>query len=188
MIPKRWLAPVDERLLAALGYVVATDLLLDQRDPPVIVAGALDELAHLASTTLLAAGLGAPRDAPWLLGAALGSVALDRDHVPGVFGPPITGTRSERPFTHSFPALLAAGLVAARTRGRRGRAARGFGCGLASHLFRDFASGACGVPFWWPLSRRDVRLPRWLYLGTLAALLWTASQRRATLGRNRETD
>jgi membrane-bound metal-dependent hydrolase YbcI (DUF457 family) len=118
----------------------------------------------------------------------LGSVVLDADHVPGALGHPIKGTESERPFTHSWPALAVAGFVAARMRGRRGRLARGFACGLASHLFRDFASGPHrGAPRWWPLSRRNVRLPRWRYLGVLLLALWTAERRRATLGRGSDT-
>jgi membrane-bound metal-dependent hydrolase YbcI (DUF457 family) len=175
-------------LLAAFGYIVLADLFLGARKPSLALAGALDELAHVATTTLLAAGLRAPGDAPFVIGAVLGSVALDADHVPGVLGHRITGTESERPFTHSWPALALAGLVAARTRGRRGRLARGFACGLASHLFRDFASGQhSGAPFCWPLSRRNVRLPRWCYLGALLAALWTAERRRATLARGSAT-
>jgi hypothetical protein len=83
--------------------------------------------------------------------------------------------------------LALAGLVAARMHGRQGRLARGFASGLASHLLRDFASGQdSGAPLCWPLSRRNVRLPRWLYLGVLFAALWTAGQRRATLARGRD--
>jgi membrane-bound metal-dependent hydrolase YbcI (DUF457 family) len=176
--------PAGGWLPAAFDYIVLADLISDHRKLSLAVAGTLDELAHVATTVLLAAGLRAPGDAPFVIGAVLGSVAFDADHVPSVVGHPIKGKDSERPFTHSWPALAAAGAVALATSGRRGRLARGFACGLASHLFRDFASGQdSGVPLGWPLSRRNVRLPRWLYLGALLAALWTAERRRATLGR-----
>jgi membrane-bound metal-dependent hydrolase YbcI (DUF457 family) len=180
--------PADGWLPAALGYIVLADLISNHRKLSLAVAGALDELAHVASTVLLANGLRAPGDAPFVIGAVLGSVALDADHVPSVFGHPVKGTDSERPFTHSWPALAAAGFIAVRMRGQRGRLVRGFACGLASHLFRDFASGQhSGTPFGWPLSRRNLSLPRWCYLGALLAALWTAERRRATLGRGSDT-
>lgn len=168
---------------AAFGFVLFADRILGRREVALLVGGALDETAHEATTALLLAGVGAPRDAAFRAGAALGSVALDADHVPHLFGRPITGTESERPFTHSFPAFVLAVAAVALAGGERRRAALGFLCGLASHVFRDLASASGGVPLWWPLSGRDVRIPRWLYVGALAVLLSTRVVGGATLAR-----
>lgn len=126
------------------------------------VAGALDELAHLATAALLLRPLGFPGDLRRRGLAA--SVLLDVDHVPEyVFGSLVLSRRTRRPFTHS--AATFAPLAAAARRRPGARAAL---FGVLAHLWRDCASED-GVPLAWPLSTRVLRFPYALHLLSLGA-------------------
>lgn len=163
--------------IATLAGALVLDTALHARRWSYAVAGPLDECAHLATTALLVGGLPGPPNAAFLLGAAVGAVALDMDHVPGAFGRPIRGTHSERPFTHSLPAFVAPAATALWLDGARGRFAGGALLGLATHVFRDIYTGNGGVPLWWPVSGKDRRLPRPFFTGALALWAFAAACR-----------
>ncbi|HZD66730.1 MAG TPA: metal-dependent hydrolase [Acidimicrobiales bacterium] len=169
-------------LAGAASTIALADGLLGVIHPPLAAAGVLDEPAHLATTLLVLAAFAWPGDRYFLAGAAVGSVAIDLDHLPQYLGIHALATPHSRPDTHSL-ATLALVLVAAwaigRARGWAGWSANGrrllvgVGVGLACHLFRDMAepTATVGVPLFWPLTAADVRIPYLAYAGAMAAVL-----------------
>ena len=144
-----------------LAVVFACDLLRDHKVRSRAVIGALDEIAHVATTALV---LLAVRDFTWLrerradVGVALAStVLIDLDHLR-----PPTGSssvfRGGRPFTHSITtagvALLGSGVAPTTTWRRRLTSAA---AGLALHFGRDVATGR-GLKLWWPVSKEPVKV------------------------------
>ena len=144
---------------AAALIVFATDAVARLREWPRPIAGVLDETAHLATGVALLAS--APRPVPegHAAGIIAGSVLLDADHVPELFGTDLLRNGTSRPVPHSLATLA---LLA---RGRRTRAAA---VGVAAHLVRDLATGN-GVQILWPLSRRPYAIPYSVYAGLLLA-------------------
>jgi membrane-bound metal-dependent hydrolase YbcI (DUF457 family) len=145
----------------ALGLILLVDRRIWTEEIPLTAKAVADETAHLATTACLLSLLGGGRPRSFYAGAALGSVALDVDHLPMyAMGNP----RTYRPSTHSFPVVVVAAGAAAFATGRRRAILQGATFGLVSHLLRDLLTG--GAPILWPLSRRVVRiegpgLPLW---------------------------
>ncbi len=168
--------PAGRPLVAALGALAVigvVDLLLWVADLPLAVVGLLDWPAHLATTLLVVLAL--PRRLPEdvLLGAAVGSVALDLDHIPLLLGSDAFDGPLVRPYTHALWTLVLVGGLALALRRLRPRAAAaalaaGATLGLASHLARDLATGP-GLNVLWPASEAVVRAPWPLYAALLAA-------------------
>src|SRR5204863_6208545 len=139
---------------AALATLLVIDAFLLPRLPLRPISGVVDEVAHAATgATLLAA---VPRaDEEFALGLAAGSILLDVDHVPELWGSRRLRPRGVRPLPHSFGIpglLLASGVV------RSNRTALGAAVGLGGHLLRDLATGRTAVPLLWPLTRRRFRV------------------------------
>ena len=152
---------------------LALVLTLDSRMPrssrqsfPRPLRGVLDEVAHAATAGILLAPWlpEAPRE--WSAGAFVGAVLLDIDHIPGEFGRRWLARAGERPYSHT--ALFALGVLALGQVAdvRRQRCMRGVAAGIATHLFRDLATG--GWLLTWPLRRRSNRIPYWTYATVLA--------------------
>lgn len=156
---------------AALGAVLAVDLVGLPRTRRRAVAGVLDETAHLA-TGALAIGAAAgrvPRDAAAGLLAA--SVLVDADHLPDQLGARFLRRGSARPLPHSIATVAAVGALAALVPARRRAAALGALAGTALHLARDLATPpGVGVPLWWPASGRTVALGYAPYAALVAVL------------------
>lgn len=136
-------------MAAAATAIVLIDRSIWRSDVPWAVRGAGDETAHVATTALLLAPFAVRLGRPVVLGALVGSVALDLDHLP-VYAGLLPDDR--RPGTHSIATL---GLVAAGGWfpgvGREHRRfVWGLCAGLASHLLRDGLTG--GAPLLWPWS------------------------------------
>jgi membrane-bound metal-dependent hydrolase YbcI (DUF457 family) len=140
----------------AVGLILLIDRRIWTNEIPLPAKALADETAHLATTACLLSLVGPGRSRPFYAGAALGSVALDVDHVPMyAAGDP----RTYRPSTHSLPTVVLAAGAAARARGRRRAMLNGFTFGLVSHLLRDVLTG--GAPLLWPLSGHGVRISHW---------------------------
>src|SRR4051794_24304889 len=101
---------------AMLAAVAATDAVARTRDWPRSVAGLLDESAHAATGALLLANWPGRDQAP-AAGVFAGSVLLDVDHLPELWGRGWLRRPGARPVPHSL--LTLAGVAAAR-RHRRG--------------------------------------------------------------------
>jgi inner membrane protein len=152
----------------ALAAVCALDAVLRAESWPVVVAGLLDEPAHLLTAwlVLVALGLGGLRGTavlPWVL---VGSVGLDVDHIPLYLWSEPVALPGSRPVTHSAVTVAVLLLVAAATTRRVRTAALGLGAGVALHLVRDVVSGP-GIPLLWPLTPSNVLLPYGAYLAVL---------------------
>ena len=139
----------------AVGLILVIDRRIWTDEIPLTVKAGADETAHLATTACLLSLIGDERSRAFYAGAALGSVALDVDHVPMYAA---GDARTYRPKTHSFPAVVLVAAVAARVRGRRRAILQGVTFGLVSHLLRDLLTG--GAPLFWPLSGRVVTIGR----------------------------
>jgi len=156
----RFLVP----LLGLLSIVVVDIIRL--RQWPLIVAGLLDELAHVLTALVVHAAIGLPRSKAALLGTLAGATLLDADHVPHHLGSRILTSDTERPLTHS---AISVGLVAcmAILGPRRWRLPLLCAAvGASTQLVRDVGTGS--IPLWWPLSRKEVRLPYVAYLAFIA--------------------
>lgn len=151
--------PLVRRLapLAAVVVLLAGRAIPRQRS--LLAHAALDESAHLATTTLALAAVGA-RDRRFVVAALAAGVLIDLDHLPAAtLDWQVLTAGSPRPYPHSLASvaavLTASGLAPARWR----RPLLGTALGLASHFLRDATDGTPGLPLLWPLSRRGVRLP-----------------------------
>src|SRR3954470_5805785 len=131
--------------LAALGAVLVLDRAL-ARLPVRPFAGVVDEAAHLATGAIVLAACG-ERDGAFVAGLATGSVLIDVDHVPELWGRAWLRPRGVRPLPHSLATPALVGAVP-------GRFARGAAVGLLAHLTRDLATGTTRVALLWPLTRR----------------------------------
>ena len=121
-----------------------------------------------------------------MVGAALGAVGIDVDHLPGELGWDIITRGTGRPVTHSL-ATGAALFLLSRALPTPARAVlAGAASGVVAHLARDLGTG--GLPLLWPASERRVRVPYGAYLTTLlvagGGMWWRAlpvmAGRRAT--------
>lgn len=155
-------------LVAGCFAIVATvDALMSQRGFPSIWEAALDETAHLATTTLLLAWLVRILPLVRLWPMLLATVLIDLDHIPNQIGWDGITRDTVRPYSHSL--LTVALVMVAAWFGRpRGRwIMMSIAVGISGHLLRDMATG--GVPLLWPFSRRAVTLEHAAYVGLLAA-------------------
>jgi membrane-bound metal-dependent hydrolase YbcI (DUF457 family) len=165
----------DFRRIALLGLpaVAVADAIARRRTWPRPVAGLLDETAHLGTGLVLVGALPRPGRA-FAQGVLAGSILLDIDHVPDVFGIRVLRPRRMRPRTHSIATLL---VLASSPR------LDGALVGVAAHLVRDLATGTNAVPLMWPFWKGPyVVRYRW-YAAGLTALAGLAALRSAPPGR-----
>ncbi len=185
-------SPARAGALAAglVGLVLGLDLLWS------VVAGstattefaAVDEPAHLATCLLFLlalltlAGSSGPT-LEFLAAAAVASVAIDLDHIPGLLGWHGLARGVPRPYTHSLLSVLALTAIGALARGRARPIAFGAASGVAAHLFRDLCTGP-GVALWWPVPGVAVRLPYAIFVAGLVVIA-VAVVAAAARGRSR---
>ena len=159
---------------AALATLLVVDAFVLPRMPVRPLSGVVDEAAHAATgVALLAALPGA--DGEFVRGLAAGSILLDVDHLPELWGRRWLRPRGVRPLPHTLavPALLL-------THGARtsNRVALGAAAGLAGHLLRDLATGKTAVPLLWPLTRRPFSVRYRKYVAVMAVLAALGASRR----------
>jgi membrane-bound metal-dependent hydrolase YbcI (DUF457 family) len=166
-----------------LAAIALTDALRAALDPPLLVDGLLDEVAHAATMLLGIAAFARRVDVRLLAGAVLGAVLIDVDHIPrelGWYGLEQGGTR---PYSHGLATvalLLAAAFLLRRLTARHGAGTvlLGAAIGLVLHLFRDLAVPARGpgVALFWPLDAHVFTISYAAYwavvLAAACAALW----------------
>jgi hypothetical protein len=159
---------------AALATLLVVDAFVLPRLPLRPVSGVVDEAAHAATGVALLAALPSA-DGDFVRGLAAGSILLDVDHVPELWGSRWLRPRGVRPLPHSFgiPALLVA--LAVRD---SNRVALGAAAGLGGHLLRDLATGKTAVPLLWPLTRRPFSVRYRKYAAVMAVLAAIGATRR----------
>lgn len=175
----RWLRR-SWAVIICLAVIAVADLLIWRWTAPYAIEALLDEPAHAATGLLGLATLGVEFQAPVVLAVLAGSLLIDADHLPHVFGSSILEHGVPRPYTHSL-GTIAVLLVAAlllRNRGARRLTLIG-ALALALHFLRDSAEpGGPGVSLLWPLSDHAVTVAYGWYAALLIALAAIAIGRR----------
>ena len=159
---------------AALATLLVIDAFVLPRLPVRPISGVVDETAHAATAVALLAAL--PRAGrEFTRGFAAGSMLLDVDHVPELWGRRWLRPRGVRPLPHSLglPALL---VVQARR--KSDRTALGAAVGLGGQLLRDLATGKTAVPLLWPLTKRPFSVGYRKYVAVMAVLSAVGASRR----------
>src|SRR3954465_12467131 len=159
---------------AALATLLVVDAFVLPRLPLRPVSGIADEAPHPATGAAVRAALPSV-DRDFVRGLAAGSILLDVDHVPELWGSRWLRPRGVRPLPHSFgiPALLVA--LAVRD---SNRVALGAAAGLGGHLLRDLATGKTAVPLLWPLTGRRFSIRYRKYAAVMAVLAAIGATRR----------
>src|SRR3954452_9978874 len=159
---------------AALATLLVIDAFVLPRLPVRPISGIVDEAAHAATGVAVLAGL-PDGDGEFVRGLAAGSILLDMDHVPELWGSRWLRPRGVRPLPHSF--VIPAVLVALAVRDSN-KAALGAAVGLGGHLLRDLATGKTAVPLLWPLTRRPFTVRYRKYVAVMAVLAAVGASRR----------
>jgi hypothetical protein len=159
---------------AALATLLVVDAFVLPRLPVRPISGIADEAAHAATGVALLAAL-PHEDVDFIRGFAAGSILLDIDHLPELWGARWQRPRGVRPLPHSFgvPALLL--THALRT---SSRVSLGAAVGLGGHLLRDLATGKTAVPLLWPLTGRGFSIRYRKYAAVMAVLSAIGATRR----------
>jgi inner membrane protein len=142
----------------------------------VVVIGAVDEPAHLATAVLCLLAVGGPRlplrHRQFFIIAAAMAVLIDLDHLVLYADVPHVSLPGGRPYSHSLVTpLVLLGLAVVWGRARPVLVAAALGVML--HFVRDIATGP-GLPIWWPLQDREHLLPYGLYFGAIGCLAGVA--------------
>jgi hypothetical protein len=155
--------------LVAPIVIAATDYLRRRVDPPLMVVGGLDEIAHLATAILAIKGLARQRPPRFAGSLLVASVAIDLDHIPSYMGIKWLNRGTPRPYPHSLLTLLAVAMLGTLWRGQR-LAIHGAVAGLALHFWRDLSEPGGGVALLWPLTKRSFSIAYPWYALTIAIL------------------
>jgi membrane-bound metal-dependent hydrolase YbcI (DUF457 family) len=150
---------------AACAFIFAADALLEAMSLSVALRALLDELSHVGTVYIVLVRLRLCPSRSFVQGAMLGATLIDLDHVPMAMRRRGDLTGQPRPRLHSLLPLLAIGAYSRWLAERRGCTFRGAAFGFVTHLMRDMATG--GVPLFWPLSARTVRMPYRIYAAAL---------------------
>jgi hypothetical protein len=169
-------------LLSVLGCIFAVDAFLWASSPPLIADGLTDWVAH-AATVILVLALIADVSRMFVLGALVGGVLIDLDHIPQYLGTDFLTKGTPRPYTHSLLMVVVVGMLAWRASGQLRVFMSGATLSLVSHLIRDMAEPGQngGVSLFWPLSDWGVTIPYAVYgllMISLFLLAWWRPARR----------
>jgi membrane-bound metal-dependent hydrolase YbcI (DUF457 family) len=174
--------PITTRtVLCCLGVIALADLLIWRWKVPYGVEALFDEPAHLATGLVALAAAGVWFEAPIVLAVVAGSLLIDLDHIPHVFGSNVLEQGIPRPYTHSLGSLVVLVAVALLLRGNGAvrRVALVVALALGLHFFRDTAEpGGPGVSLLWPVSDHAVTVGYAWYGAAVAALVAIALARR----------
>jgi hypothetical protein len=177
-LSRPWLLS-SRMVVGCLAVIAVADFLIWRWKAPYAVEALLDEPAHAATGLVGLAAFGVSFEAPVVLAVLAGSLLIDLDHVPHVFGSHILEQGIPRPYTHSLGAILVLVAVAWLLRGRARRLVLIATLALGLHFFRDTAEpGGPGVSLVWPLSDKTLTIGYVWYAAALAALAAIALARR----------
>lgn len=162
-------------LLISLVTIFVVDLFLWLVNPPLVLDGLTDWMAH-AATAILALALLPQVTRRFAIGGLIGAVLIDLDHLPKYLGTDILTKGTPRPYTHSLLMLGLVALAAWRTRGNASVYLAGAAFGLVTHLIRDMAEPGQngGVALFWPVSDWGVTLPYVAYAAAVVIMFLLA--------------
>lgn len=133
--------------------IAVADLLIWRWKAPYAMEALLDESAHAATGLLALTAFGVVFDASVVGSVLAGSLLIDLDHLPHVFGSQILEHGVPRPYTHSVGTVVLLIVVGLLLAGRTRTLTLVAMLALVLHLFRDAAEpGGPGVSLAWPLS------------------------------------
>jgi hypothetical protein len=161
--------------LGCLATIAAADWTILRRRPRWILAGLLDEPAHLATGALVLVNL-PTRSERWAAGFLAGAALPDLDHVPLALSRVHPDIDDPRPVTHCLLATAPLALVGMVMGGPAREYAAGAAAGALAHFARDLAVGT-GVALLRPLDRRSLKLPYPAYAAAVVALAARAARR-----------
>ncbi len=150
-------------------------------------AGALDELAHLATGLMVCLVLARGQSQRFRWALLVSSVVIDIDHLPGLLGGQWLTNGTPRPYPHSVGTLLLVALAGLLWRRGRGICA-GALLGLIWHLWRDLAEPDTGVALLWPVSDHAFSVSYGAYAVSMAALAMILLVRSVAGGRRGRSD
>jgi membrane-bound metal-dependent hydrolase YbcI (DUF457 family) len=176
---RRW-HPGVATVIGCVGVIGLADLLIWRwKGAPYAVEALLDEPAHVATGLLALTACGLVFELPVVLAVLAGSLLIDTDHWPGVFGSRILEHGVPRPYTHSLGTIVVLVAVALLLKGRKRELTLIAALALALHFFRDMAEpGGPGVSLLWPLSDHAVTVRYLEYAAVIVALAAAALVRR----------
>ncbi len=175
----RW-SPGVATVLGCVGVIGLADLLIWRwKGAPYAVEALLDEPAHVATGLLALTACGLVFELPVVLAVLAGSLLIDTDHWPGVFGSRILEQGVPRPYTHSLGTIVVLVVVALLLKRRKRELTLIAALALSLHFFRDMAEpGGPGVSLLWPLSDHAVTVRYLEYAAVIVALAAVALVRR----------
>lgn len=167
-------------VLLSLATIAIADLVIWRWKAPYAAEALFDEAAHIATGLLGLAAVGVSFPLGVVIAVLVGSLLIDLDHLPHVFGSHLLEHGTPRPYTHTIVTVALLVAVALVIRDRRWRLLVGVaGLALALHFFRDMAEpGGPGVSLLWPFSDHAFSVPYPWYAGALAAFAALAVARR----------
>lgn len=161
--------------LAGLVFILGIDHWLLGGPHSLLATGIADETAHLTTMVVLLLAVSTLRNASFIVGCLVGSVAIDLDHIPLFLGSNLLTEQTNRPLTHGGLTIAVVLAMSAIASGPWRSLGLGVAVGLAAHFLRDMATSTAGVPLLWPMSTTGYMAPYPLYAATLAiAIAWGA--------------
>ncbi len=167
-------------VLGCVGVIGVADLLIWRwKGAPYAVEALFDEPAHVATGLLALTAFGLAFDLSVVLAVLAGSLLIDADHWPGVFGSKILQHGVPRPYTHSLGTIVVLLVVVLLLKGRKRELTLIATLALTLHFFRDMSEpGGPGVSLLWPLSDHAVTVRYLLYAVGMVGLAAIALIRR----------
>jgi hypothetical protein len=167
-------------VLVSLAVIAVADLVIWRWKAPYAAEALFDEPAHVGTGLLALAAAGVSFPASVVLAVVAGSLLIDLDHLPHLFGSHLIEHGIPRPYTHTLGTVAFLLVLALVIRSWRWRLLVGVaGLALALHFFRDMAEpGGPGVALLWPFSDHAFTLPYPWYGGVLAVFASLALARR----------
>lgn len=162
---RRMLVMIASWLL--LFMIVGLDASFRGAELPLLKEAVVDETAHVATALLAVICFRPQAEIRIVVGAVLGSTAIDLDHLPAMAGSLILTAGTNRPYTHSLITVVLVTFLGITLPSPLRPFIWGVNLGVLSHLLRDMATG--GVPLFWPLDTSRVVVPYHLYLIALVA-------------------
>lgn len=153
--------------LLLLPVVVGLDASFRGAELPLFKEAVVDETAHVATALIAVICFFPQAGIRMVVGAVLGSTAIDLDHLPAMAGSLILTAGTNRPYTHSMTTVVLVTFLGFALPSLLRPFVWGVTFGVLSHLLRDMATG--GVPLFWPLATFRVVVPYHLYFVVLVA-------------------
>lgn len=133
-----------------------------------VLGSVIETLGHIVTVVLclaVLAAFGVRAPARFAVGAVLGAMLIDLDHIPEWLGWSARTAESVRPVFHSVFTVVVIALAVVWLPARWRTFGLGVVFGTLTHLARDIAMG--GIPLFWPLTDVAAAVPYGVYVGLM---------------------